>query len=55
MPDAIQLSVTTIPSIDTRVGTLEGKIPAAPAVDGVYKLTVTVTSGVPAYTWELVV
>jgi len=49
------LEDTTIPGIDTRVGTLEGKIPAAPAVDGVYKLTVTVTSGVPTYTWELVV
>ena len=46
------LEDTTIPGINTRVGTLEGKIPAAPAVDGAYKLTVTVTSGVPVYTWE---
>lgn len=48
------LEDTTIPGIDTRVGALEGKIPAAPVVDGVYKLTVTVTSGVPVYTWEAV-
>ena len=47
------LEDTTIPGIDTRVGALEGKIPAAPVVDGAYKLTVTVTDGVPVYTWEL--
>lgn len=29
-------------------------IPAAPSADGTYKLTCTVTSGTPTYTWELV-
>ena len=29
-------------------------IPAAPTTDGTYKLTCTVASGTPAYTWELV-
>ena len=49
------LEDTTIPGINTRVNALESKIPAAPNVDGTYRLTVTVTSEVPAYTWELVV
>ena len=48
------LEDTTIPALAGRVTTLEGRteLPAAPAVDGAYKLTVTVTSGVPVYTWE---
>ena len=53
--DTVGGHTTDISGLDGRLDTLEGKIPAAPAVDGVYKLTVTVTSGVPAYTWELVV
>ena len=45
---------TTIPALDTRVTALEGRwtAPAAPNTDGAYKLTVTVTDGVPVYTWE---
>lgn len=45
---------TTIPALDTRVLALEGRwtAPAAPTTDGAYKLTVTVTDGVPVYTWE---
>lgn len=45
---------TTIPALDTRVTALEGRwtAPAAPTTDGAYKLTVTVTDGVPVYTWE---
>lgn len=49
------LEETTIPAIDERVTILEGQqpLPAAPGTDGTYKLTVTVTDGVPVYTWEL--
>lgn len=41
--------------IDARVVVLEGQqpLPAPPTIDGAYRLTVTVTDGVPAYTWEL--
>lgn len=48
------LSDTTIPALDTRVLALEGRwtAPTAPTTDGAYKLTVTVTNGVPVYTWE---
>jgi len=31
---------------------LESAFPDAPAEDGAYKLTVTVTDGIPVYTWE---
>lgn len=31
---------------------LESSFPAAPLEDGAYKLTVTVTDGIPVYTWE---
>ena len=31
---------------------VDAKIPPAPTTDGTYVLTCTVTSGVPAYTWE---
>ena len=50
------LEDTTIPALAGRVTTLEGRteLPAAPTTDGAYKLTVTVTDGVPVYTWELV-
>lgn len=50
------LTNTTIPALDTRVTALEGRwtAPAAPTTDGAYKLTVTVTNGVPVYTWEAV-
>lgn len=49
------LEDTTIPGIDGRVTVLEGQqpLPAPPTTDGAYRLTVTVTDGVPAYTWEL--
>ena len=48
------LEDTTIPALDGRVTTLEGRValPAAPGTDGAYVLTVTVTDGVAAYTWE---
>ena len=41
--------------IDARVLVLEGQqpLPAAPTTDGAYRLTATVTDGVPVYTWEL--
>ena len=47
------LEQTLIPALDGRVTSLEGKMPATPDTDGAYKLTVTVTDGVPVYTWEL--
>jgi hypothetical protein len=48
------LNNTTIPALDTRIDALEARwtAPAAPTTDGAYKLTVTVTDGVPVYTWE---
>ena len=38
-------------SLDSRLDAIEPRIPAAPAIDGAYKLTVTVTGGTPVYTW----
>ena len=45
----------SVAGIDARVLVLEGQqpLPAAPTIDGAYRLTVTVTDGVPVYTWEL--
>lgn len=45
----------SISGLSDRVTVLEGRqpLPDAPAEDGAYKLTVTVTEGVPVYTWEL--
>lgn len=43
----------TFKAIDNRVVRLEDQIPAAPSIDGSYKLTVTVASGVPTYEWVI--
>lgn len=42
----------TFKAIDKRVTRLEEKIPQPPTTDGTYKLTVTVASGTPTYSWE---
>lgn len=43
---------SAITGIDERVTALAGRLPDAPAEDGAYRLTVTVTDGTPTYTWE---
>lgn len=44
-----------IDGLDGRVDALEDRWtpPTAPTTDGAYVLTVTVTGGLPVYTWEL--
>lgn len=39
-------------AVEESVTDLESAFPDAPAEDGAYKLTVTVTDGIPVYTWE---
>lgn len=42
----------TASALDKRVTSLETKVPQPPTTDGTYKLTVTVASGTPTYSWE---
>lgn len=42
----------TASALDKRVTRLESKVPQPPTTDGTYKLTVTVASGEPTYSWE---
>ena len=42
----------TASALDKRVTSLESKVPQPPTTDGTYKLTVTVASGEPTYSWE---
>lgn len=42
----------TASALDKRVTRLESKVPQPPTTDGTYKLTVTVASGTPTYSWE---
>ena len=42
----------TLSVLDKRVTSLESKLPQPPTTDGTYKLTVTVASGTPTYSWE---
>lgn len=42
----------TASALDKRVTSLESKVPQPPTTDGTYKLTVTVASGTPTYSWE---
>lgn len=41
-----------VAELDTKVTTLESKIPAAPEEDGSYVLTCTVADGAATYSWE---
>lgn len=40
-----------VPSVDSRLESVESKLPIAPTTDGSYVLTVTVASGTPTYSW----
>ena len=42
---------TTAPTLAAAINELAAKIPAPPTTDGTYTLSVTVSSGVPTYSW----
>ena len=54
--DDVQAYDETIAVLTDRLDVLEARWtpPDAPTTDGAYSLTVTVTDGVPVYTWESV-